>query len=93
MVNWEGRDPRLIRLFDLVDDDRVLITCPCGNTRDYASEYFQRRMRFPSDMLVYDLRFRVGSCSRCNRDHGFGIQVSKLGHPPQVLVIVERDRV
>lgn len=94
MVEWEGRDPRLIRLFDLADDDRIQISCPCGNTREYGGEYFQRHMRFASDMLVYDLRYRVGCCSRCNRNQGFAIQITKLGYPPSPpVVIVERDRV
>jgi hypothetical protein len=96
MVEWEGRDPRLIRLFDLADDDRIQISCPkCSSIKDYGSEYFQRRMRFPSDMLVYDLQFRIGACSQCNRAYGFGIQITKLGHHPEQppIVVVERDRV
>ena len=94
MVQWEGRDPRLIRLFDLADDDMIAITCPaCTRCLEYGSDYFQRHLRYPSDMLVYDLRYRVGSCSKCNRGYGFGVAVRKRGHPPQaVIVIVEPDR-
>src|SRR6185437_8213895 len=94
MVEWEGRDPRLIRLFDLAGHDRIQITCPCGNTRDYSNDFFQRRLRFASDMLVYDLRYRVGACSLCNRNQGFGIEITKRGHPPSTpVVIVARDKV
>jgi hypothetical protein len=95
MVEWEGRDPRLIRLFDLADDDMIAITCPaCLRCQEYASDYFQKNMRYPSDMLLYDLRYRVGRCSMCNRGYGFGIEVRKRGHPPEPpIVIAERDKI
>jgi hypothetical protein len=94
MVEWEGRDPRLIRLFDLADDDMIAITCPaCGKCREYGNDYFQRHMRYPSDMLLYDLRYRVGSCSSCNRSYGFGVEVRKRTHPPlPPLVVAPCDR-
>lgn len=94
MAEWEGRDPRLIRLFDLAGDDMIAITCPaCGQCREYGCDYFQRHMRYPSDMLLYDLRYRVGHCSACNRSSGFGVEVRKRTYPaPPPLVIVPRDR-
>src|SRR6185437_1248538 len=87
MVDWIG-DPRLIRLFDLARDDRIIIGCRCGNCRDYGSDFFQRNIRFASDMLLFDLRYRVGKCSECGRLNGFGVEVRKRTYPEQPSVVV-----
>jgi hypothetical protein len=93
MVDWEGRDKRLVRLFDLADDDMIGITCPaCGPCKEYGCDDAQRHLRYPWDMLLYDLRYRIGRCSQCNRFYGFGIEIRKRDQPQAQLVIAERDK-
>ena len=83
MVTWlsnssvSGRhavDPRLLRLLDAADHEFIKVSCPCGRIVEYAPGVLQRRHRIGSDMLVYDLQFRL-RCRHCNRRSGFRIAV------------------
>jgi hypothetical protein len=88
-------DYRTLRLLDLGRDEMIEVRCVCGWTTHYAPGFLQRRHRMPSDMLIFDLQFRV-RCSHCSRRNGFAIQVinsrvttMKEDHPPKVIVLPE----
>ena len=38
---------------------------PCGRSVEYFPGFLQRRHRVPSDILVFDMQFRL-RCSHCN---------------------------
>jgi hypothetical protein len=52
-------DPRLLRLFDVADYEFIRVSCPCGRIVKYASGLLQRRRRIGSDLLIYDLQYRL----------------------------------
>src|ERR1700693_2625100 len=52
-------DPRAMRLYDLADDEVIEVRCPCGRIAEYMPGLLQRLYRVPSDVLVYDLQFRL----------------------------------
>lgn len=89
----DDRDPRTLRLFDLASHEAVIVTCPCGKISEYRNGMLQRSHRIPSDMLVYDLQYRL-RCSTCNRRDGFAIAVQDCrfigttSHYPEPRVIV-----
>ena len=71
-------DPRLWRLFDLNDDETIVVRCLCQNgTVSYGPGDLQRRRRLPSDTLIFDLQYRL-RCIQCGRTRGFAISVSRL---------------
>jgi hypothetical protein len=57
-------DPRKLRLYDLGPRDVLTVQCPCGQFTRFAAGELQRKYRVPSDMLIYDLQYRL----RCHRD-------------------------
>jgi hypothetical protein len=85
-------DYRTFRLFDLSRDEMIEVRCVCGWTTHYGPGYLQRHHRLPSDMLIFDLQFRV-RCSHCRRRDGFAIAVintrtatMKDDYPPKIIV-------
>jgi hypothetical protein len=86
------RDPRTLRLWDLADNEAVVVTCTCRSVVQYRRGYLQRRHRLPSDTLIYDLQFKL-RCKHCNVTSGFKIEVRdtsyhNIGQEPEPLVIV-----
>jgi len=88
-----GRDPRMLRLFDLGPNAAIVVTCACGWITEYADGMLQRRHRVPSDTLVFDLQYRL-RCRQCGRRRGFTIAiqdrrpVGTSSHRPEPVVIV-----
>ena len=85
-------DYRTLRLFDLGRTEQIEVACPCDWSTYFGPGHLQRRYRLPSDMLIFDLQFRV-RCSHCSRRDGFAIAVintravtMKEDHPPKVIV-------
>jgi hypothetical protein len=85
-------DYRTLRLFDLGRDEMIEVRCACGWTTHYGPGFLQRNHRLPSDMLIFDLQYRV-RCSHCSRRDGFAISVinnrtatMKEAIPPKVIV-------
>ena len=85
-------DYRTMRLFDLGRDEQIEVTCACGWTTFYMPGFLQRHHRLPSDMLIFDLQYRV-RCSHCKRRDGFAIRVintrastMKENIPPKIIV-------
>jgi len=76
----DSRDPRMLRLFDLREDQYIRVQCRCGMIVQYGRGRLQQSRRVPSDTLIYDLQFRL-RCKRCNRREDFRISIgsSKLG--------------
>jgi hypothetical protein len=70
----EPADPRALHLYDLADYDVIEVRCPCGRIAEYMPGLLQRRYRVSSDVLVYDLQFRL-RCRHCNRRSGFRIAI------------------
>jgi hypothetical protein len=71
-------DPRLWRLFDLADDETIVVRCLCQHGAvSYGGGALQRQRRLPSDTLIYDLQYRL-RCVRCGRTSGFAISVAKV---------------
>jgi hypothetical protein len=68
-------DLRTLRLFDLEPHEVIVVRCGCGRITEYGRGLLQRLHRVPSDMLVYDLQFRL-RCRQCNRTHGFAISLA-----------------
>jgi hypothetical protein len=77
-MDQRSPDPRLWRLFDLADDETIVVRCICrhGNL-SYGPGALQKQRRLPSDTLIYDLQYRM-RCQRCGRTSGFEISVSRL---------------
>ena len=50
---------RWLCLGDVLSHEVIVVRCPCGRSVEYPAGYLQRRYRLPSDMLVYDLQFRL----------------------------------
>lgn len=75
-ADFRGRfpDPRTIRLYDLRPDQDVFVRCPCGRVVQYQYGVLQKKHRLPSDMLVYDLRWRL-RCE-CGRWRGLGVEIT-----------------
>jgi hypothetical protein len=46
--------------------------CSCGHFSRFASGELQHRHKLPSDMLIYDLQYRL-RCRVCQRNKGFRI--------------------
>jgi hypothetical protein len=67
-------EPRALRLWDLRENQAVVVKCCCGRIAQFGPGVLQRLYRVPSDTLVYDLRFRL-RCSRCNAKRGFEVTV------------------
>ncbi len=84
-------DPRALRLYDLAKYEVVIVRCPCGRIVEYAAGVLQRVHRVRSDMLVYDLQYRL-RCRHCNRRAGFRIAIVD-GRSRGDRRIVPRERV
>jgi hypothetical protein len=69
-----GKDPRTWRLMDLSSEHQVDVRCQCGRTATYMRGLLQRKYRLPSDMLIYDLQYRL-RCNHCNSRSGFTITI------------------
>jgi hypothetical protein len=52
-------DPRKLRLYEVKPTDVLTVQCSCGHFSRFASGELQRRHKLPSDLLVYDLQFRL----------------------------------
>ena len=65
-------DPRKLRLYEIGSADVLTVQCSCGHFSRFASGELQRRHKLPSDMLIYDLQFRL-RCQMCRRKKGFRI--------------------
>ena len=74
MKSDEKKGDRWLRLGELAGHEVIVVRCPCGRSVEYPPGYLQRRYRFPSDTLVFDLQFRL-RCSHCNARAGFRITV------------------
>jgi hypothetical protein len=61
-------------MFDLRRTEMIDERCACGWTTQFAPGFLQRRYRLPSDMLIFDLQFRI-RCSHCRGRDNFLIQV------------------
>jgi hypothetical protein len=71
-------DPRFWRLFDLAEDETIVVRCFCHHSIvSYGPGALQKQRRLPSDMLIYDLQYRL-RCHSCGRTSGFEISVVKL---------------
>lgn len=70
----KASDDRLLRLIDLEPHETIVISCECGRIVEYGYGFLQRRFRLASDMLVWDLQFRL-RCKRCQRTQGFEIAI------------------
>jgi hypothetical protein len=68
-------DPRSLRLLDLAPHEGVIVRCRCGRIAEYFAGVLQRKHRLPSDMLIYDLQWKL-RCTHCNRRSGFAIAIS-----------------
>lgn len=73
-------DRRGLRLYDLGPHESLEIRCECGWVTTFFRGLLQRQHRIPSDMLVYDLQYRM-KCRNCNRSSGF-----------EIAILDERDR-
>jgi ribosomal protein L34 len=71
----DAADPRLLRLLDVVGHEFIKVSCPCGRVVEYAPGLLQRLYRVGSDLLVYDLQYRL-RCRHCSRRSGFRIAVA-----------------
>jgi len=67
-------DDRSLRLYDPAEYEVVVVSCACGRIVEYRRGVLQRLHRVASDLLVYDLQFRL-RCRHCNRRAGFRIAV------------------
>ena len=65
-------EPRKLRLYDLKPQDGLTVQCSCGHTSRFTSGELQRKHRLPSDLLIYDLQYRL-RCRVCRRWRGFRI--------------------
>jgi len=65
---------RWLRLGDVAPHEVIVVRCPCERSVEYPPGFLQRRYRLASDMLVYDLQFRL-RCEGCNRRSGFRITI------------------
>jgi hypothetical protein len=74
MESEEKKGDRWLRLGDLAPHEVIVVHCPCGRSVEYFPGFLQRHHRVPSDMLVFDLQFRL-RCSHCNRCSGFRITI------------------
>jgi hypothetical protein len=73
-------DPLSLRLGDLKRSQTIRVRCGCGRLTEFPHGHLQRRYRIPSNVLVFDLQFRL-RCSGC-RSRG----------PFRISIINERDR-
>jgi hypothetical protein len=91
-------DPRKLRLYEMKPCDVLTAQCSCGHFSRFASGELQRRHKLPSDLLIYDLQYRL-RCQVCQRKKGFRILLwdgepmpSKSAHDVgRHVVIVEGD--
>jgi hypothetical protein len=74
MESEERKGDRWLRLGDVVSHEVIVVRCVCGRSVEYPAGYLQRQHRVGSDMLVYDLQFRL-RCSHCDRRDGFRITI------------------
>jgi hypothetical protein len=51
--------PRGLRLWDVRDGQKIVVTCTCGQIAHFLPGVLQRLHKMPSDTLVYDLRYRL----------------------------------
>ena len=65
-------DPRKLRLYEIGSADVLTVQCSCGHFSRFASAELQRRHKLPSDILIYDLQFRL-RCQMCRRKKGMRI--------------------
>ena len=74
-MSWEEtKGDRWLRLGDLAAHEVIVVCCPCERSVEFPPGFLQRRYRLASDMLVYDLQFRL-RCSHCNRRSGFRVTI------------------
>ena len=73
-VRGEKTGDRWLRLGDLAAHEVIVVRCPCERSVEFPPGFLQRRHRFPSDTLVFDLQFRL-RCKGCNRRSGFRITI------------------
>ena len=68
-------DPRMLRLFDVATHEAIRVVCPsCRKIVEYPHGLMQRRFGLPSDLLIFDLQFKL-RCARCNCRSGFRISI------------------
>jgi len=89
-------DPRIIRLFDLIANDRIVLRCPCGHIIEFGPGHLQRKHKVPSTTLVFDLQYWL-KCARCNRREGYEIAIVDTTHrgdnsnPKSVTIVVKGE--
>jgi hypothetical protein len=59
-------------LYEIASADVLTVQCSCGHFSRFASGDLQRRHKLPSDLLIYDLQYRL-RCKVCRRNTGFRI--------------------
>ena len=74
MESEEKTGDRWLRLGDLAAHEVIVVRCPCERSVEFPPGFLQRRYHLASDMLVFDLQFRL-RCSHCNRRSGFRITI------------------
>jgi hypothetical protein len=66
-------DPRTLRLYDMKPRDVLTVQCPCGHISRFAAGELQRKSRrLFSDILIWDLQYRL-RCRQCRRTKGMRI--------------------
>ena len=71
LIESDGKTgDRWLRLGDLAKHEVIVVRCPCERSVEDPPGYY----RLASDMLVFDLQFRL-RCSHCNRRSGFRITI------------------
>ena len=66
-------DPRTLRLYDMKPRDVLTVQCSCGHISRFAAGELQRKARRVfSDMLIWDLQYRL-RCQHCRRTKGMRI--------------------
>ncbi len=70
------RSTKGVRLWDLKHGHKLVVTCGCGRITHFLPGFLERHYRLPSDMLVYDLRYRL-RCGKCNSRDRFEITIEE----------------
>jgi hypothetical protein len=60
-------DPLSLRLGDLKPHETIVVRCRCGRSAEFLQGYLQKKHRIPSNVLVYDLKFRL-KCQQCGAE-------------------------
>jgi hypothetical protein len=61
-----------LRLGDLAKHHTIRVRCGCGRITEFPYGCLQRKVRLPSDTLVFDLQFRL-KCRHCQSRGPFKI--------------------